>query len=157
MPVSDKSRDRLLDLFAKIEARLKRIPRYLHGDEGGRAEANWQRFGSDFSERIAPLVGGQSKEVLTTLPPKPEVVRDGKPSFDEDSPPLRGGRRPETLGMRLVEASCRVRNNTIHGGKQDPALERYAGHDQQVVDAAIEVMEVSLNLLVRPDGRPRPT
>jgi hypothetical protein len=40
----------------------------------------------------------------------------------------------------MVEASVRVRNNVVHGAKEDAARERYAGHDQQVVDAAILVL-----------------
>lgn len=144
MPVSEESKNRLLDLFSTTEARKSR---YLQGNEGGRAEANWQRFGSDIGSQLAPMVSERSKEVLTTLPPKPEVVRNGRPAYEADSPPLRGGWRRETLGMRLIEASTRVRNNTFHGGKEDPALERYAGHDQGVVDAAIEVLEKSTRLL----------
>jgi hypothetical protein len=69
-----------------------------------------------------------------------EIVRDGQRQFDALTPPLRGGRRAETIGQRLIEASVRVRNNLFHGGKEDPALERYAGHNQLVVDAALEVL-----------------
>lgn len=149
MPVTDESKNALLHLFVRMEAQLKRIPRYLQGQEGGRAQADWWRFGRDFGEQLAPLVSHQSKEVLTTLPPKQEIVRNGRPGYDPDTPPLRGGHRAETLGMRLVEASVRVRNNVFHGGKEDPELERHAGHDQRVVDAAIEVLERSERLLGR--------
>lgn len=149
MPVSAESAMELLGLFSRMEAGLKNIPRYLNGIEGGPAKADWMRFARDIGEQLAPQVGRRSQEVLTTLPPRQEIVRNGRRTFNPMTPPLRGGRRQDSLGMRLVEASIRVRNNVFHGGKEDPELERHAGHDQAVVDAANEVLRKAEALLAR--------
>lgn len=151
MPVSAQSRHALLDVFTRMENALKGQARYLQGADGQRASANWQRFGSDAGPMLREISQG-TVELLTILPPMHEIVRDGQRQFDPLTPPLRGGRRTETIGQRLIEASVRVRNNLIHGGKEDPALERYAGHNQLVVDAALEVLlaaERTLNGLAR--------
>lgn len=149
MPVTAESAAVLLALFSRMENRLKNMPRYLAGDEGGRAKADWMRLARDIGEQLAPLIGHRSQEVLTTLPPMREIVRDGRRIFDPMTPPLRGSKRPASLGMRLIEASVRVRNNVFHGGKEDPELERHAGHDQSVVDAAIEVLRKVESLVGR--------
>lgn len=149
MPISRESQAELVDVFVTMEAQLRCTPRYQAGAEGGRPDTNWQRFGRDVSQQLARMVSKASKDVLTTLPPKRDIVVNGRPAYDPDTPPLRGGRRPETLGMRLLEAAYRVRNNVIHGGKRDRALERYAGHDQQVVDASIEVVRKAIVLIGR--------
>lgn len=153
MPVSAESRHELLDAFARMENALKGRPRYLQGVDGQRASANWQRFGSD----VGPMLGRISQETveaLTIIPPMQEIVRDGQRQFDPLTPPLRGGRRTGTIGQRLIEASVRIRNNLFHGGKEDAALERYAGHNQLVVDAALEVLLAAEQLLHRENQRP---
>ena len=149
MPVTHESQATLQRLFAMIEASLKRIPEYLQGDEGGSVSADLQRFGRDINDQLDHAVSARSKVVLLTLPPKREIRRNGRPDFEETPTPLQGGQSPKTVGKRLFEASVRVRNNVVHGGKEDPALERYSGHDQAVVDAAIEVLSEARKVLGR--------
>jgi hypothetical protein len=149
MPVNVETKHALFDVFTRMEDALKRNVRYLQGAEGQRASANWQRFGSDIGPKTAGRISERAIESLTTLPPMQEIVRDGARAFDPQTAALRGGRRPETLGQRLIEASVRVRNTLFHGGKEDPALERYLGHDQHVVDAALEVLSEAERLMHR--------
>lgn len=147
MPVTSQSKHALLDLFSRMESDLKKTGVYLEGAEGARASANWPKFGSDIGPRVRGRVSHRSVEVLTTLPPMREIVRDEASAYDPRTDPLQGGRNPESLGKRLIEASVRVRNNLIHGGKEDPEMERYPQHDQAVVDAALEVLTAATLLL----------
>lgn len=149
MPVSNESRLRFLALIAAIEGRMKKSPPFRLGGEGERAEPDWARFGAVAGPHIQDSVDRRTIEVLTVEPPRVEVVRGGIAEYEPTSRPLRGGRRPETLGARLVEAAIRVRNNVVHGGKERPDQERYPGHDQAVVDAGIVVLALAERWFVR--------
>lgn len=147
MPVTHESRHHLLDLFIHIEAALKQIPRYRQGNPGEAISANWSRFARDISTQLRDRVDAESRQLLITRPPMQEINFNGRPGYDPDTPPLPGGHRWQTAGARLIASSVRVRNNLVHGGKEDPARERYVGHDQAVVDAAIAVMVQAQQLL----------
>lgn len=149
MPVSDESRLRFLALISSLEGRMKTLPRYREGAEGQRVEPNWTRFGSEVGPHIQDSVDRRTAELLTVEPPRVEVIRGGVAEFEPTSRLLRGGHRPETLGARLVEATVRVRNNLVHGGKERLDQERYAGHDQEVVDAGIVVLSFAERWLRR--------
>ena len=149
MPVTADSKHHLLDLFIAMEAALKQVPRYQQGQDGDRAGADWDRFARDVSLDLRERVDPESRQVLLTRPPRREIFLDGLPVYDEDTPDLAGGHRWETAGARLVRASVRVRNNLFHGGKEDLKRERHRGHDQAVVDAAIEVLTHAQELLRR--------
>lgn len=149
VPVSDESRLRFLALISALEGRMKTLPRYREGVEGQRAEPNWTRFGSEVGPHIQDFVDRRTVELLTVEPPRVEVIRGGVAAFEPASRPLRGGRRPETLGARLVEATVRVRNNLVHGGKERLDQDRYAGHDQALVDAGTAVLALAERWLVR--------
>lgn len=140
MPVTPLSKLRLLELFTSLEATMKLKPRYQSGGEGERAAADWSRFRRDAGPAVAPHVDNATREALLIVPPRAEIMRGGRPVYDPETEPLQGGRRVQSTGARLIEASVRVRNNLFHGGKEDADRERYFGHDQQVVDAAIDVL-----------------
>lgn len=149
MPVNAESRHRLLDLFIEMEAALKQRPRYQQGQHGDRAGADWARFARDVGPQLRERVAADIRHVLISRPPMQEIFVDGQPVYDEDTPDLPGGQRWETAGARLVLASVRVRNNLFHGGKEDPRRERHEGHDQAVVDAAIEALTHAQRILRR--------
>lgn len=140
MPVVPVAKYRLLDLFTSIEATMKLKPRYQSGGEGEKAAADWSRFRRDAGPEVAPLVRLETRQVLLVAPPRVEIMRDRRPVYDRDTQPLQGGRREQTAGARLIEASVRVRNNLFHGGKEDADRERHPDHDQRVVEAAIDVL-----------------
>jgi len=130
-----------------MEAALKQQPRYQRGHEGDRAGADWARFARDVGPQLREHVSADIRQVLITRPPMQEIIVDGQPVYDEDTPALPGGQRWQSAGARLVLASVRVRNNLFHGGKEDPKRERYMRHDQAVVDAAIAVLTHAQRLL----------
>src|SRR5688572_21865324 len=109
MPISDESRFQIAKLYSALENQLKGKPRYLTGGDGARASADIGKFGSDFSDKLQAGASKKAHEVLLTLPPRIEIVQGGKRAYDERTAPLQGGRRPETVGKRLLEASTRVR------------------------------------------------
>ena len=149
MPVTAASKHHLLDLFVAMEATLKQLPRYQQGNEGDPAGADWNRFARDIGPELREHVEPQSRQVLLTRPPMRQINQNGRPVYDPDTPPLPGGQRWQTAGARLIAATVRVRNNVVHGGKEDPDWDRYEGHDQAVVDAAIEVLTHAQRLLKR--------
>lgn len=140
MPVTPVAKLRLLDLFTSLEAAMKLKPRYQSGGEGERAQADWSEFRRDAGPAVAPLVDSTTRQVLLVAPPRVEIFREGRPFYDPNTQPLQGGRRRHTEGARLIEASVRVRNNLVHGGKEYANRERHPKHDQQVVEAAIDVL-----------------
>lgn len=149
MPVTADSKHNLLDLFIAMEAVLKQVPRYQQGNEGDPAGADWNRFARDVGPDLTERIDSESRQALLTRPPMREIFVDRLPVYDEDTPDLAGGHRWQTAGARLVLASVRVRNNLVHGGKEDLDRERHQGHDQAVVDAAIEVLTHAQRLLKR--------
>lgn len=42
-----------------------------------------------------------------------------------------------------MDAARRVRNNLVHGGKEHALQQRYDGHDQHLVIAALEVIHIA--------------
>lgn len=147
MPVNAASRHHLLDLFIATESAMKKRPRYRHGSDGDRVIANWARFARDVGSVLRERVPADVRRVLITRPPMQEILANGHPVYDVNTPALAGGHRWETAGARLLLASVRVRNNLFHGGKEDPERERYEGHDQAVVDAAIVVLTHAQRIL----------
>ena len=121
--------------FARAEYSLKGVRPYCSGAEGGDASANWDRFANDIATDLLANVDTQIVRFLVDAPPMKEIVRGGVAVFD---PAVLQG----TDAQKLLLAVRRVRNNLFHGGKEH--RERYAGHDQELVEAALEVIRIAV-------------
>ncbi len=143
MNVRDCDALRLLKLFARLEFALKQFPRFVSGNEGEVPYAQWSAFDSHIKNKIAPHTSAEDREVLLgsagNPPPRKMEIGPSKKIIFVDIP--LGG---TTDDAKLMEAARRVRNNLVHGGKENKVQERYAGHDQRLVKAAANVMDAAI-------------
>lgn len=142
MNVYDHTALRLLKAFARLEFALKTFPEFLNGQVGERPETQWGAFYVAVRHQVADNISQRSRGVLLGMhhndhpPKKMEVTPERQVRFVDV--PLQG-----PPGDRLLEAAKRVRNNLVHGGKEHAHQERYAGHDQLLAEAAIEVIHIA--------------
>lgn len=137
MNVSDDLSLRFLRRFARFEFALKRHPEFCMGQEGSSAHANWDQFAISIAVALQadPTIDHDTRALLLDRPPMNEVIRQGVAVYEPRD--LGGGND----GARLVSAARRIRNNLFHGGKDAP--ERYAGHDEGCVTAALCVLDAA--------------
>lgn len=139
MNVTDYAALELVRRFARIEFALKTFPEFVNGQPGDTPGTQWSAFYGLARGQVAAAVDPESRRVLlgshlSDPPPKKMVVLPDRSVGFVDAP-LEG---PE--GDRLMDAARRVRNNLVHGGKERRLQERYPGHDQQLVVAALDVI-----------------
>jgi hypothetical protein len=142
MNVTDRSALQLIRSFARIEYALKSFPEFTRGAPGDVPDAQWTAFYVLVRNSVEESVRPATRDVLlgnhpNNAPPmKMDIGPDGRVRFRDQ--PLLG-----PIGDRLMDAARRVRNNLVHGGKEFAAQERYRGHDQQLVEAATDVIFVA--------------
>lgn len=133
-----------LRVFSRIEFALKQIPEFVKGASGEVPDTQWTAFYPHVRHHLERGLSQQSKDILLGTnandpPPMKMHISAGR-TIEFVNAPLGNG--PE--GDRLMEAARRVRNNLVHGGKEHRRQERYSGHDQALVRAAIEVMYLAM-------------
>ncbi len=144
MNVDDQTAFRLLQSFAQLEFRLKKVSRFIKGDVGRSAMVQWgtvgarlaELHGPSFLDRIPASV--KFKLLADGDRPKKQLVEldaHGKTAVFHRWP------LPPGEAQALLEAAQRVRNNLFHGGKEDPDDEPFAGDDQEWAEAAIVVVD----------------
>lgn len=142
MNVDDRSALELIRGFARFEFALKTFPEFVNGQPGDLPETQWTAYYPFARRAVAEGISGPSRDVLLGThqndpPPKRMVVAaDGTVEFEQA--PLQG-----PIGDRLMDAARRVRNNLVHGGKENALQQRYEGHDQHLVQAALEVIHIA--------------
>jgi hypothetical protein len=145
MNVDDRTALELLRVFARLEFALKQFPEFVRGEPGQNAQTQWSAFNvhlrkDSFITRISP----DSRAVLlgnpVDGPPPMKMFVDEKRRIRFEDQPLEGNH----VADHLMDATRRVRNNLVHGGKEGPD-ERSPGHDQRCVVAAIDVMRSAMH------------
>lgn len=134
----------LLRAFSRIEFALKQIPEFVNGAVGETPDTQWSAFYVHVRQHIRNNLSQVNKNLLLGTGPndpppmKMQVNAQGRIEFVDA--PLGNG--PE--GDRLMDAARRVRNNLVHGGKEHTRQQRYPGHDESLVRAAIDVMFLAM-------------
>jgi hypothetical protein len=148
MNVSAPQAFALLKIFSRLEFALKHFPQFIRGGHNDPGMVQWSKF--DEAMRAVPAnmflyqIDTASKQLLLgTLdggpPQKLRVnVTDGVRRVRFEPADL-----PSNEVDALLEAARRVRNNLVHGGKERGTQQRRDGHDQELVEAAANVMELA--------------
>lgn len=142
MNVTDRSALGLVRGFARIEFALKTFPEFLNGQPGDTPETQWTAYYSIARQAVAEETSKSFRDVLLGThqndPPPKKMVITAAGNVDFEESPLQG-----PIGDRLMDAARRVRNNLVHGGKEHALQQRYEGHDQRLVEAALEVIRIA--------------
>lgn len=142
MNVDDRSALALIRGFARIEFALKTFPEFVNGRPGDLPETQWTAYYPIARRTVAEGTSGPSRDVLFGThendPPPKRMVVAANGTVDFEEAPLQG-----PTGDRLMDAARRVRNNLVHGGKEHALQQRYEGHDQRLVNAALEVIRIA--------------
>lgn len=136
-----------LGTFARCEYALK-CSRFAKGGSNS-VEANWDDFASAIDwhfRRIKDDVFQSAVDFLLTEPPRKQVLRDGRVTWN-DSPPDKN--LPKAQQVLLMVR--RIRNNLFHGAKVWSPEYGNRNRDIQLLEAGLVVLKqrASINLEVR--------
>lgn len=142
MNVDDHHALQLIRGFARIEFALKTLPEFVKGKLGDTPETQWTAYYPIARQSIGEATSKEARDVLLGThandPPPKKMVITAVGEVDFEDCPLQG-----PIGDKLMDAARRVRNNLVHGGKERAFQERYPGHDQRLVVAALEVIHIA--------------
>ena len=136
---------RIFGCFAEAEHMLKAAGYLKRGREN--AEADWDAYGRAIAGRFKNLRDPALRKALALLadsPPRRQVVRDGHLAWKDVVRP--NGHGDEEYGLLLVR---RVRNNLFHGAKYMLGGEAGYSRDQDLISAALTVLQHSLTPMPR--------
>lgn len=138
----------LLKVFSRLEFSLKHFPQFIRGGHDDPGMVQWSKFDEAIralpANRFLEQIDAPSKQVLLGAldggpPEKLRVkVTDGIRRVRFEPAAL-----PPNETDALLEAARRVRNNLVHGGKERGSQQRRDGHDEELVKAAAQVMELA--------------
>jgi len=131
--------------FAAAEYELKRMGFIRRGSED--AQADWDAYASTVRQRFkvdGPPCLAKSWRLLTSNPPRKQVVQRGRLGWKEAGRPARIS--DAAWGLILVR---RVRNNLFHGAKFILGPGDQFVRDRELVQAAMDVLEAALDLMPR--------
>lgn len=130
--------------FSRFEYSLKRHERYLK--EGiGQAEANWDRFASDYAPHFNPNASANLAAAVSyylKVPPRKQLRNNGKMQWS--APDIHDGKEP--LLVWLLRVVRIVRNNLFHGGKFPLIPIADPSRDRELVGNAIIILAACLLL-----------
>ncbi len=144
MNVDDYTALALLKVFSRLEFALKEFQEFLYGVAGQRPETQWSAYNRELrNDAFLARIEERHRAVLLGNPqdgpPPRKMFVDEERKIEFRDVPLEGAHTAD----KLMDAARRVRNNLIHGGKENGAQERFAHHDQRLAEAAISVMRAA--------------
>ena len=114
------------------------------------AQADWDSFAGTIQQRFRvdrPPALAKAWRVLTTSPPRKQVIRNGRLAWKESPRPA--GVSDAAWGLLLVR---RVRNNLFHGAKFILGGSDDFVRDRDLIRAALVVLDAALSVLSRRRG-----
>ncbi len=129
--------------FARFEYALKRVKRYLKPVD--KAEANWDRFASDFNKQFNPCATpelGNAIAYFQREPPRKQLQANGV--LDWSDPLSFQGNEPFLVWLLRVVRT--VRNNLFHGGKFPLIPISEPSRDRELLTNAITILAACLPL-----------
>jgi hypothetical protein len=129
-------------LFSRFEFALKKAG-FIRGNPGQAAWPDWSTFG--LQPKIQKLYQGLTQRAsvryIIDHPPKRQIVSEYGGKLHLEWQDWIG--RVENMEM-LIEAVRQTRNNLFHGGKSATEPVERAERNEQLIDAAIEILRAML-------------
>ena len=125
--------------FSRYEYALKRAG-YIQGRNG--VKPDWDEYARCKRAILGQIMEGPADEAvrfLQEVPPKKQVIRNGKLGWEPDS------YTGKFDLARLLTLVCRVRNNLFHGGKFQEGPEEDISRDRQLMEASLKVLQACLD------------